>query len=196
MSSVESKQLGAAKGVPGAGNTTTIKSAVTVTAASLGFTLKKEQEVCIFQFASGKDVFVSLPTGYGKSLCYTILPALFDRLRSVEKKSIILVVSPLRALMKDQVAAITSMGIAATCISDKESTAYSTKKAVQEGCMQVILITPEALFCGTEWRRLLCTDVYRHNLVAFVVDEAHCIKEWYFFLYCLPYNLIHYMNLS
>ena len=69
MSSVESKQLAAAKGVPGAGNTTTIKSAVTVTAASLGFTLKKEQEVCIFQFASGKDVFVSLPTGYGKSLC-------------------------------------------------------------------------------------------------------------------------------
>ena len=48
MSSVESKQLAAAKGVPGAGNTTTIKSAVTVTAASLGFTLKKEQEVCIF----------------------------------------------------------------------------------------------------------------------------------------------------
>ena len=87
--------------------------------------------------------------------------------------------------MKDQVAAITSMGIAATCISDKELTAYSTKKAVQEGRMQVILISPEALFCGTEWRRLLCTDVYRHNLVAFVVDEAHCIKEWYVFLYCL-----------
>ena len=134
--------------------------------------------MCISQFASGKDVFVSLPTGYGKSLCYTILPALFDWLHSVEKKSIILVVSPLRALMKDQVA---STGIAATCISDKESTAYSTKKAVQEGRMQVILISPEALFCGTEWRRLLCTDVYRHNLVAFVVDEAHCIKEWYVF---------------
>ena len=79
--------------------------------------------------------------------------------------------------MKDQVASITSMGIAATCISDKESTAYSTKKAVQEGRMQVILISPET------WRRLLY--VYRHNLVAIVVDEAHCIKEWYVFLYCL-----------
>ena len=66
--------------------------------------------------------------------------------------------------MKDQVAAITSMGIAATCSSGKESTAYSTKKALQEGRMQVILISPEAfLFGGTEWRRLLYTDVYRHN---------------------------------
>ena len=50
MSSVESKQLAAAKGVPGAGNTTTIKSAVTVTAASLGFTLKKEQECSVCQW--------------------------------------------------------------------------------------------------------------------------------------------------
>ena len=49
------------------------------------------------------------------------------------------------------------------------------------------------------WNRvekgLLCTDVYRHNSAAFVVDEAHCIKEWYVFSYCLPYNLIFYMDL-
>ena len=48
--------------------------------------------------------------------------------------------------MKDQVAAITSMYITTTCISDKESTAYSTKKAVQEGRKQVILISPEVCF--------------------------------------------------
>ena len=104
--SFASRELGAApEGVPGTRNKTTIKSAVTRAAASLGFTLKKEQEECIFQLAGGKDVFVSLPTGYGKSLCYTILPSVFDQLRSIQKQSIILVVSPLRALMKDQVAA-------------------------------------------------------------------------------------------
>lgn len=167
--------------MPGTTNNATIKSAVARAAASLGYT---EERACIFQFA--RDVFVSLHIGCGKSLCYILLPSTFDLLRSVQKKSIILVASPLRALMTDQVAAITSMGIAATCISDKESTARSTKTEVQEGRVQVILISPEALFCGTEWRRLLCTDIYRHNLVAFVVDEAHCIKDWYvIIIFCL-----------
>ena len=64
--------------------------------------LKPEQRTSIFQFASGSDVFVSLPTGYGKSLCYTLLPPVFDLLRGVKEKSIVLVVSPLLALMKDQ----------------------------------------------------------------------------------------------
>ena len=51
-------------------------------------------------------MFVSLPTGYGKYLCYTLLPSVFDLLRGVKEKSIVLVVSPLLALMKDQVASI------------------------------------------------------------------------------------------
>ncbi len=139
----------------------------------LGYELKNEQEESVFQFASGKDVFVCLPTGYGKSLCYEILPIVFDELRGVEKKSIILVVSPLSALMKDQVAAVSSLGIAAAYV-----TASSNKKDIQEGKVQVIFVSPETLFCGTQWRRLLCTDLYRANLIAFVVDEAHCIKDW------------------
>ena len=48
------------------------------------------------------DVFVSLPTGFGKSLCYILLPRVFDLLRGVEKKSIVAVISPLIALMEDQ----------------------------------------------------------------------------------------------
>ena len=66
-------------------------------ATSLGYTrLKNEQKEALHAFVSGKDVFVSLPTGYGKSLCYALLPSVFDAKRGlVEKTSIVMVVSRL-----------------------------------------------------------------------------------------------------
>ena len=64
--------------------------------------LKKEQREAIHAFTSGKDVFVALPTGYGKSYCYALLPLVFDKLRSSEKPSIVICVSPLTALMMQQ----------------------------------------------------------------------------------------------
>ena len=55
-------------------------------------------------FASGKDVFIALPTGYGKSVCYQVLPVLFDALRGhLTPTSIIIVVTPLTSIVKDQV---------------------------------------------------------------------------------------------
>ena len=62
-------------------------------ASSLGYSkLKPEQEQAILAFVSGKDVFVALPTGYGKSLCFGLLPRVFDLLRGVEKQSVVIVV--------------------------------------------------------------------------------------------------------
>ena len=71
------------------------------------YTVKAEQEEAITHFALGRDVFVSLPTGYGNSFCYQALPLVFDCLRKVEK-SIVMEVSLLVALMKDQVASCSS----------------------------------------------------------------------------------------
>ena len=88
-------------------------------ASSLGFKLKLQQEQSILQFVKGTDVFISLPTGFGKTLCYILLPPVFDLLRGVEKKSIVLVISPLIALMEDQVASIRSLGISAVYVSDR-----------------------------------------------------------------------------
>ena len=76
-------------------------AAVHEAAATLGFTLKKEQEKVIVAFTQGHDVFVALPTGFGKSLCYCCLPYVFDKLRGFTNGSIAVVVSPLK---KDQVA--------------------------------------------------------------------------------------------
>ena len=63
-------------------------------------------------------------------------------------------------------------------ISDKDILESSSRAKLKQGEYQLVLVSPEALFASLEWRRMLCTDVYRSNLVAFVVDEAHCVKKW------------------
>ena len=148
-------------------------------AASFGYTqLKKEQEEVILSFASGHDVFVSLPTGYGKSLCFAVLPRLFDMLRGAVRKSIVVVVSPLIALMKDQVATFSSKGIHAAYVSDKEDCSGEMRRRMRKGEYEVLYVSPEALFGTLAIRRMLSTDLYRANLVGFIVDEAHCVKKW------------------
>lgn len=143
-------------------------------ACQLGYeSLKPEQELAVSYFIGGNDVFVSLPTGYGKSLCFAILPAVFDALKGAEKASIVLVISPLIAIISDQVASFCARGITAAFAGDK-----SVRSAIKRGEYQLVFISPESLFCSFEWRQVLCSDVYVSNLVGVVVDEAHCIKKW------------------
>ena len=150
-----------------------IERAVRRAASEVSITLKKEQEEVIAAFAGGRDVFVALPTGYGKSLCYGLLPRVLDILRASEG-SIVMVVSPLLALMRDQVATFRGLGIPAVNASCCEDRA-----AVRRGEFKLVFISPESLFASLEWRRMLCEEHYRSHLVALVIDEAHCIKKWY-----------------
>lgn len=126
-----------------------------------------------------RDVFVCLPTGSGKSLCYCILPYAFDELRSItgtEKRSIVLVVSPLIALMKDQVRSMVERNITAIYAAEADD------KAVEDiilGRYQLVFMSPEMLLRDENWRDMLVSTHYQENLMAFVVDEAHCVKKWY-----------------
>ncbi len=72
---------------------------------SLGYEIKKEQLYVIVQYVLGRDVSAVLPTGYGKSLCYQALPTVFNQIffDGKDHYSIIIVISPLIAIMKDQV---------------------------------------------------------------------------------------------
>ena len=74
-------------------------------AAKLGYPeLKPQQQEVVVEFISGRDVFAVLPTGYGKSLCFGLLPIAYDLLEGCkERNAIVVVVSPLTAIMKDQV---------------------------------------------------------------------------------------------
>ena len=87
-------------------------------AFSIGYSsLRVEQKTALLQFLSGNDIFVRLPTGYGKSLCYILLPLIFDRLNThISLSSVILVVSPLVSLMKDQMRALEGRGISAVAV--------------------------------------------------------------------------------
>ena len=139
---------------------------------------KPEQERVIKAFMSGRDVFVSLPTGFGKSACYGCLPVVFDCTRGVAAGcSIVLVVSPLKALMKNQVCSFRSKGILAVYVGDSRVD-DATKCDIIGGRYQILFVSPEHLLCNLEWREMLRLPVYQENLVALVVDEAHCVKDW------------------
>ena len=84
-----------------------MRAAISEAIKKLGYSeLHHQQELVLEQFVEGRDAFVSLPTGSGKLLCYFILPRVYDILKGVtstESQSVAVVVSPLIALMKDQV---------------------------------------------------------------------------------------------
>jgi|GEM_PF-18245 len=121
----------------------------------------------ISDILDGKDVFALLPTGGGKSLCYQ-LPALL-------LKGTILVISPLIALMKDQVDGLRLRGIEASYINSTLTSReiHSIHSSLLEGRTRILYVAPERLMIPEFLSLLRRLEV---SLVA--VDEAHCISEW------------------
>ena len=116
---------------------------------------------------AGRDVFVLMPTGGGKSLCFQ-LPALM-------RDGLTIVVSPLIALMKDQVDALQTSGIPATYLNstlDREE-AKARWRGLHRGQYRMLYVAPERLMLDTFLERAL-----NWNIAQFAIDEAHCISEW------------------
>ena len=90
-----------------------------------------------------------------------------------EDSSVVLIVSPLIALMKDQVERLKGKGVKAVYGGDQ-----CEMELVFEGHYQILFLSPESLLTNNKWRDVLMSDVYQQNLVAVVVDEAHCVKKW------------------
>ena len=146
-----------------------------------------EQDKAIREFLQGRDVFVSLPTGEGKSLCFAALPGTFDFLKRhltvptvnplAEQLSICVVVSPLISLMKDQAAKFSERGLKCAYVGEDQDDP-AVKAAVIAGDCQLVYMSPESLLCVLHWREMFRSGVYQKNLVATVVDEAHCVEKW------------------
>jgi ATP-dependent DNA helicase RecQ len=116
---------------------------------------------------AGHDVFVLMPTGGGKSLCFQ-LPALM-------RDGLTIVVSPLIALMKDQVDALQTSGIPATYLNSTldRAEAKTRWRGLHRGQYRMLYVAPERLMLDAFLERAL-----NWNIAQFAIDEAHCISEW------------------
>jgi ATP-dependent DNA helicase RecQ len=125
------------------------------------------QEDIVKDSLAGRDVFVLMPTGGGKSLCFQ-LPALL-------RDGLTIVVSPLISLMKDQVDALQTSGIAATFLNstlDRQQ-AIERLRGLNRGEYRLLYVAPERLMLDTFLERAL-----NWNIAQIAIDEAHCISEW------------------
>ncbi|WKX98910.1 hypothetical protein Q1695_014077 [Nippostrongylus brasiliensis] len=133
--------------------------------------LQKKAINCILFRKS--DVYVSFPTGAGKSLCYQ-LPAVIHR-------GVTVVVSPLIALISDQIAALRAKGIPSESLNSKLTTAERSR-IIEDirshvPTVKLLYITPEA--AATDNMRRMLASLHKRNLLSyFVVDEAHCVTHW------------------
>lgn len=159
-------------------NVESFKEAVSSVLSFLGIAkLYPHQENALFQFLSRKDVVVNLPTSYGKSLIYQIAPLVASKLRDFSEHCIIVVISPLVALMRDQVASLQKHAIAAGYVFAEQEQTILTD--VERGKYNIVFATPESMLSVNRWRRMLTCEVYKKHLIGVAVDEAHCISHWY-----------------
>ena len=116
----------------------------------------------------GRDSLVVMPTGGGKSLCYQ-LPALADG------TGLVVVVSPLIALMSDQLRRLEEAGVAAVMLASGMGEGHNEARLreIEDGSARLVLAAPER-FASAAFRRALAA----RRVGLFVVDEAHCVAEW------------------
>lgn len=133
-----------------------------------GFTsYRGQQEQIINHMIEGGNAFVLMPTGSGKSLCYQI--------PSICRPGVGVVISPLVALMYDQIQALTLLGVRAAAINSSlthEENAYNMRQMIS-GVLDMVYVAPERLLSGDFLEAL-----HQTNIALFAIDEAHCVSQW------------------
>ncbi|MEE4200859.1 MAG: DNA helicase RecQ [Erythrobacter sp.] len=123
------------------------------------------QEAVIARVLAGENTLALMPTGAGKSLCYQ-LPAL-------ARAGTAIVVSPLIALMHDQIRAATALGIRAASMTSADNDNAATARALRDGALDLLYVAPER--ATSPGFRALLSDA---DIALFAIDEAHCVSEW------------------
>ena len=130
-------------------------------------TFREHQLEVIQKLLDGKDAFVLMPTGIGKSICYQI--------PSIIRQGVGLVISPLIALMQDQVGALRQSGVAAEFLNSSlpRHEAQLVEKRVISGKADLLYVAPERLQ-SENFQRF----IRRFPIAVFAIDEAHCVSQW------------------
>ncbi|SHI75369.1 DNA helicase RecQ [Cycloclasticus pugetii] len=128
---------------------------------------REPQGEIIHELEQGRDAFVLMPTGGGKSLCYQI-PALL-------RDGTAIVVSPLIALMQDQVDALNQLGIKAAYLNSTLNVAEAREVEAQllNGALDLLYVAPERLL-----NPIMLSLLERCHIALFAIDEAHCVSQW------------------
>ena len=151
----------------------------------VGLNLKQKQLEALSSVVQKKnDTIFLLPTGFGKSLIYQLLPFMFDfyqpEERNVSSSSFVLVLSPLNALMMDQISKLKDH--VNVCIMKAVYTDESHNINFQESVgrdTKIIYAHPEALLEDKRmFERIMKSRMWKENLKVIVVDEAHLVDEW------------------
>ena len=134
-------------------------------------TFKGEQEAVVAHVTAGGDALVLMPTGGGKSLCYQ-LPALL-------REGVGIVVSPLIALMQDQVDALKQLGVRAAFLNSSQDVDEAREITAQlmRGHLQIVYVAPERLLMAS-FLALLEQMQEGAGIALFAIDEAHCVSQW------------------
>lgn len=137
-----------------------------------GYTsFRGEQEAIVDHIVSGGDALVLMPTGGGKSLCYQ-LPALL-------RDGVAIIVSPLIALMQDQVDTLQQLGVSAAFLNSSldAQAADAISDQLMQGNLKILYVAPERLLTDN-FQYLLKQLDSRVGIALFAIDEAHCVSQW------------------
>jgi len=145
-----------------------VDKALRILNTTFGYTeFRLHQQDIINQVINGKDAVVLMPTGGGKSLCYQI-PAMV-------REGVGIIVSPLIALMQDQVVALQQLGVSAAFLNSTldAASANEIEQQLLRGELDLLYVAPERLMTG-RFLNLL----ERAPISIFAIDEAHCVSQW------------------
>ncbi len=166
--------------------------------------IKPKQVICLEKIFLGFDVLAVLPTGYGKSLIFHLLPLLLCSKEMIEDRiqrlislcdltSVVIVICPLNSLINDQVRKLLTTGLRVSVLNIKVNHTDDTddedvlcdvvdlakKDKLLAGYYNLLFSHPEALLSSKFGRDIVNSLSYQKNVCALVIDEAHCIIEWY-----------------
>ena len=154
------------------------------------FIFKPLQIRCLEAVLSG-DVVAMLPTGYGKSLIYQMLPAYLD---TKNKRNFVIIVCPLNSIIEDQLNVLEKWGFSAGVFkevrredctklfskilaAEEDEADFFASKLVRAGEIDLLFTHPEGLL-SNHGRELLRSVCFKENVVSVIIDEAHCIVTW------------------
>lgn len=125
-----------------------------------------------------RDVFAILPTGYGKSLIFQIVPDVCRELSArglpYPRRPIVLVVCPLKSLVDSHIRELIKRDIAAVSLTGEAV----DENGILNGNYSFVFGSPESLLKNEKWRSIFRGKVYQERLFAIVTDEAHVIPKW------------------